>query len=197
MHMLDVDPFSNTFGPKAQRKRPKLKASTMDELANASSELIGLLNIFHFYGSLKNRVFFSIDKYEPVKDGSLLANISTSGISDPVKDPCFSKGQSKRIWSELYKVIDSSDVIIHVLDARDPMGTRCKNVETHIRKEASHKHLIFVLNKCDLVPTWVTVCIKKFLILFEYMHLFPPSIPSFYPTVKSGPVTPRYFFYKS
>lgn len=56
----------------------------------------------------------------------------------------------------MYKVIDSSDVVIHVLDARDPVGTRCKNVERFIQKEAPHKHLIFVLNKCDLVPTWVT-----------------------------------------
>ena len=66
-------------------------------------------------------------------------------------------GTSKRIYSELYKVIDSSDGLIHVLDARDPVGTRCRNVERYIKKEAPHKQLIFVLNKCDLVPTWATV----------------------------------------
>ena len=66
-------------------------------------------------------------------------------------------GQSKRIWNELYKVIDSSDVIIHVLDARDPLGTRCRKIENFIRKEKPHKHLIFVLNKCDLIPPWATV----------------------------------------
>ena len=30
------------------------------------------------------------------------------------RDSIFEKGQSKRIWGELYKVVDSSDVIIQV-----------------------------------------------------------------------------------
>jgi nuclear GTP-binding protein len=38
-----------------------------------------------------------------------------------------------------------------VLDARDPEGTRCKFLEQHIRKNARHKHLLLLLNKCDLV----------------------------------------------
>jgi nuclear GTP-binding protein len=42
------------------------------------------------------------------------------------------------------------------LDARNPDGTRCKQVEQFLKKDKQHKHLIFVLNKCDLVPTWVT-----------------------------------------
>ena len=38
-----------------------------------------------------------------------------------------------------------------VLDARDPMGTRCFFLEQHIRKNLRHKHLLLLLNKCDLV----------------------------------------------
>lgn len=67
----------------------------------------------------------------------------------------FSKGQSKRIWGEFYKVVDCSDVILHVIDARNVPGTRCQMIETHIAKNAAHKHLVFVLNKIDLVPNWV------------------------------------------
>jgi len=82
-------------------------------------------------------------------------------------EPVFDKGQSKRIWNELYKVMDSSDVVIHVLDARDPIGTRCRSVEKYLKEEAPHKHLIFVLNKCDLVPTsvaaaWVRALSKEY-----------------------------------
>jgi ribosome biogenesis GTPase A len=76
------------------------------------------------------------------------------------------RGKSKRLWGELYKVIDSSDVIIQVLDARDPLGTRSKHLENFMKKEKKHKHLILLLNKCDLVPTWATVSLslEEFLI---------------------------------
>ncbi len=43
---------------------------------------------------------------------------------------------------------------LQVIDARDPMGTRCFHLERHIRKHLRHKHLLLLLNKCDLVrPT--------------------------------------------
>jgi hypothetical protein len=73
-----------------------------------------------------------------------------------VRDAVFEKGQSRRIWGELYKVVDSSDVVIQVLDARDPAGTRCRHLEQHLKRNARHKHLLLLLNKCDLVPAWVT-----------------------------------------
>lgn len=41
--------------------------------------------------------------------------------------------------------------VVQVLDARDPNGTRCFFLEQHIRKHLRHKHLILLLNKCDLV----------------------------------------------
>ena len=40
---------------------------------------------------------------------------------------------------------------LQVLDARDPLGTRCKHLEQHLRKNAQHKHMLLLLNKCDLV----------------------------------------------
>lgn len=71
------------------------------------------------------------------------------------KDDLFLKGQSKRIWGEFFKVVDCSDVILHIIDCRNVPGTRCTMIERHIRDNASHKHLVFVLNKIDLVPNWV------------------------------------------
>jgi len=92
--------------------------------------------------------------YEQDKDLDLMKE--EDGVRQAQVYPLFKAGQSKRIWNELYKVIDSSDVVIQVLDARNPDGTRCKQVEQYLKKDKSHKHLIFILNKCDLVPVWIT-----------------------------------------
>ncbi len=60
---------------------------------------------------------------------------------------------AKAFMRELRKVIERADVIIQVLDARDPEGTRSKWVEEEVRKrDAQGKKLIFVVNKIDLVP---------------------------------------------
>ena len=74
-------------------------------------------------------------------------------------EPIYAKGTSRRIYGELYKVIDSSDVILHILDARDPLGTMCESVLEYLKKEKAHKQVVLVINKCDLVPNWVTVSV--------------------------------------
>ncbi|CAE7113779.1 unnamed protein product [Rhizoctonia solani] len=56
----------------------------------------------------------------------------------------------KAYMKEFHKVVEMSDVIIQVLDARDPMGCRSPSVEEEVRR--SEKRLVCVLNKIDLVP---------------------------------------------
>ena len=48
------------------------------------------------------------------------------------------------------KVVEASDVIIQVLDARDPMGCRSPEIEKEAR--SANKKVILLLNKIDLVP---------------------------------------------
>jgi nuclear GTP-binding protein len=161
-----VESYSQTFGPSAQRKRPRMDnaLSSFEELA-ASSEKAGI--------EAEERERLAQEKASGVglvpadaEIGSREGQVSSKEIySMPVtrgrSEPIYSKGQSRRIWAELYKVIDSSDVVIHVLDVRDPLGTRCRSVEKHLREEKPHKHLVFLLNKVDLVPTWVSVSVSS------------------------------------
>ncbi|XP_038905981.1 guanine nucleotide-binding protein-like NSN1 [Benincasa hispida] len=58
----------------------------------------------------------------------------------------------RAFYKELVKVIEASDVILEVLDARDPLGTRCIDMEKMVIKAGPDKHLVLLLNKIDLVP---------------------------------------------
>ena len=43
------------------------------------------------------------------------------GARNAAREAVLGKGQSKRIWAELYKVVDSSDVIVQVSLARNSL----------------------------------------------------------------------------
>ncbi|KAI9298645.1 P-loop containing nucleoside triphosphate hydrolase protein [Neoconidiobolus thromboides FSU 785] len=57
----------------------------------------------------------------------------------------------KAYFREFKKVIDNSDVILEVLDARDPLGCRTRNIEKLILNYPN-KRIILILNKIDLIP---------------------------------------------
>lgn len=134
VHILDNESFESVFGSKKTRKRPNLFVRDEQQLF----ETINSVN----------------ESYSDAKDLDL--EKEDTGEKTAPRDWIMAAGQSRRIWAELYKVIDSSDVVIMVLDVRDPLGTRCAHIENFLKKEKPHKHLIFVLNKVDLVPVWVT-----------------------------------------
>ncbi|CAG0912790.1 unnamed protein product [Notodromas monacha] len=134
-HILETESYETVFGPKKLRKRPTLSASSLEDIVSRAEELS--------------------DRYDEDKDRDRINN-DPNLVKDLTREPIMRAGQSKRIWNELYKVIDSSDVVIQVLDARDPLGTRSPAIEKFLKEEKPHKHLVLVLNKCDLIPTSVT-----------------------------------------
>jgi nuclear GTP-binding protein len=81
-----------------------------------------------------------------------------SGLDDDEDDGVSSaavrKDSSRRAFDKVYKnVVDSADVVLYVLDARDPEGTRSKEVEQMVMAaDGGCKRLIFILNKIDLIP---------------------------------------------
>jgi nuclear GTP-binding protein len=81
-------------------------------------------------------------------------------------------GQNSRraYLSELRKVIERADVILHILDARDPLGTKSTSVEDMVSRYP-YKKLVYILNKADLVP-------KNILIdWLTYLRKTYPTIP--------------------
>lgn len=75
-------------------------------------------------------------------------------ISKPISTDHKNPDSSRKAFDKIFKqVLDAADVILYVLDARDPEGTRSREVERQVMAaQSGEKRLILVLNKIDLVP---------------------------------------------
>ena len=80
---------------------------------------------------------------------------------------------SRKAFDKIFKqVLEAADVILYVLDARDPNGTRSKDVERQIMAaDSGSKRLILVLNKVDLVPP------KELREWLVYLRRYFPTVP--------------------
>lgn len=63
----------------------------------------------------------------------------------------FVDNSDRAFYKELVKVIEASDVILEVLDARDPLGTRCVDMEKMVMRSGPEKHIVLLLNKIGLL----------------------------------------------
>jgi nuclear GTP-binding protein len=99
---------------------------------------------------------------------------SVHGVSIPQPAISYSNTESsRRAFDKIFKqVLEAADVILYVLDARDPEGTRSKEVERQVMAaQSGSKRLILVLNKIDLVPPPV---LKGWL---SHLRRYFPTIP--------------------
>lgn len=101
----------------------------------------------------------------PTTIEQLAAKAEAKGLVHEIRVPLMEKGAGlsdktiKQFAGEVRKTIEAADVIVEVLDARDPLGSRDQAVEQQI--VLSGKRLVLLLNKIDLVPkenvqAWLT-----------------------------------------
>jgi nuclear GTP-binding protein len=67
------------------------------------------------------------------------------------------ENSDRAFYKELVKVVEASDVILEVLDARDPRGTRGVDMEKMVMKSGYDKHLVLLLNKIGNFSHFITV----------------------------------------
>jgi len=94
------------------------------------------------------------------------------GIQESAVKKGLSDKSAKAYYKEFRKVVDAADVVLEVLDARDPMGSRCKEVEEAVMSGSkAGKRLVLVLNKADLVPR------ENLLAWMKHLRNEYPTIP--------------------
>ncbi|KAG8903218.1 GTPase required for pre-60S ribosomal subunit nuclear export and maturation, partial [Tulasnella sp. 417] len=174
-HIVETEPFEDTFGPKSQRKRPRIDIGSFEELSLASkvagdvhdqqeeekaaAELKLQETSVADDGGHLGASYLNGPEPGPRKPAGWTAHGATSAISrayNSMPEPVFSKGTSKRIYGELYKVINSSERH-HPRPRRSrPAGDVMSECDRLVKKEKSHKQVVYLINKVDLVPGWVT-----------------------------------------
>ena len=106
-------------------------------------------------------------------DGFLETNQDITPPSTLPKINLRNPDSSRRAFDKIFKqVLSSSDIVLYVLDARNPNATRSREIEREIMAaDAGSKRLILVLNKIDLVPS---ATLKAWL---TYLRRYFPTLP--------------------
>ncbi|KAM8954112.1 large subunit GTPase 1 homolog [Pelodytes ibericus] len=56
-------------------------------------------------------------------------------------------------WRQLWRVIERSDVVVQIVDARNPLLFRCQDLERYVKEISQHKENIILINKADLLSS--------------------------------------------
>ena len=120
---------------------------------NNTSEYSNLYQLIEESKSNQNLYNIELDEY---------LNINKEKKNLEKKLNIINKDLSRKAYIKILdQVIENSDVILEVLDARDPLI--CRNLELENKIKNNKKKLILVLNKIDLIPIQNAIDWQKYL----------------------------------
>ncbi|KAL7310313.1 nuclear GTP-binding protein nug1 [Mucor circinelloides] len=146
------DPGVPNFASFKQKKQNKDEANRKKIAGNKERQDLARqnlqnrnrnLNIFDMAKSAEKRSQQFDETVGEDEDGKVITDAAATGQKDNSK---------KAYYREFRKVLENADVILEVLDARDPLGTRTRSVERMVMDSGLEKKIILVMNKIDLVP---------------------------------------------
>lgn len=54
-------------------------------------------------------------------------------------------------WRQLWRVIERSDIVVQIVDARNPLLFRCEDLECYVKTIDDNKENVILINKADLL----------------------------------------------
>ena len=76
------------------------------------------------------------------------------------------------IWRQLWIVIERSDILVQIVDCRDPMFFRCPDLEKYVKEVGKEKVNFLLLNKADLLDNVVRESWSQYLNKEGIHHIF-------------------------
>eukprot|EP01134_Creolimax_fragrantissima_P007687 CFRG7687T1 len=55
------------------------------------------------------------------------------------------------VWRQLWRVVERSDLIVQIVDARNPLLFYCEDVETYVEEMGDDKQSLLLINKADML----------------------------------------------
>ena len=55
------------------------------------------------------------------------------------------------VWRQLWRVIERSDLVVQIVDARNPLMFRSEDLETYVKDVDPKKHNLLLINKADMM----------------------------------------------
>lgn len=62
------------------------------------------------------------------------------------------------VWRQLWRVIERSDVVCQIVDARNPLLYKCDDLESYVKEVDSSKEYIVLINKADYLTEEQRIC---------------------------------------
>ncbi|KAK8596052.1 hypothetical protein V6N13_000713 [Hibiscus sabdariffa] len=76
------------------------------------------------------------------------------------------------IWRQLWRVLERSDLLVMVVDARDPLFYRCPDLEEYAKEIDKHKRTLLLVNKADLLPVSIREKWAKYFLSHKILFVF-------------------------
>jgi large subunit GTPase 1 len=57
------------------------------------------------------------------------------------------------VWKQLWRVIERSELVVQIVDGRNPLLFRCPDVDTYVKEVSNDKKCLLLVNKADLLTT--------------------------------------------
>lgn len=70
------------------------------------------------------------------------------------------------VWRQLWRVIERSDLVVQIVDARNPLLFRCEDLERYVKEVDERKRNLLLVNKADMMTleqrrTWAEYFVEK------------------------------------
>lgn len=154
---------------RQMRKNPDMRRKLRKDLGVPSlvpwkAEILREVEELHAKGRPKAAATAAELPPQPAADVEMAA-ASASAADEVFDETAFAEGEesaaaaapnrdtSRRQFMRKFRhVVEAADVVLEVVDARDPLACRCRDAERAVRASGGKKRLVIVLNKIDLVP---------------------------------------------